>query len=279
MSQRLNIDLLRTFHAVARYQRFKDAAHSVHRSASTVTTQIHKLEALVGRPLFYRNNQGTVLTLYGKKLLEQTNDFLLSHDRLLASITEQTMQGKIRLGLPDAYASGFMRDFMPLLIATHPLLELEIEARSSATISDMFSRRQLDLAIVVTATPLERGELLCQTQPVWATAAHYKPKQGPLTLAVQLEGCPYRDSMIRALKSCGLDYRILLESMSWPAVEACVLNGFAMGVVEKSRLGAGFIQPEQELPPLPPHYLYLLTDSESPLALHLHERLMAEFRI
>jgi DNA-binding transcriptional LysR family regulator len=48
MSKQLNVDLLRTFHAVARFRRFNEAAQHVHRSASTVTTQIQKLEALIG---------------------------------------------------------------------------------------------------------------------------------------------------------------------------------------------------------------------------------------
>lgn len=70
MSKQLNIDLLRTFHAVARFRRFNEAANHVHRSASTVTTQIQKLEDLVGQRLFSRSNQGVELTMYGKKIAQ-----------------------------------------------------------------------------------------------------------------------------------------------------------------------------------------------------------------
>ena len=92
------IDLLRTFHAVARFRRFNEAAEHVHRSASTVTTQIQKLEDQIGQRLFTRSNQGVELTLYGKKLLGETTEFLKSHDRLLIALMPQRMQGKIRLG-------------------------------------------------------------------------------------------------------------------------------------------------------------------------------------
>jgi len=66
-NQRLNIDSLRTFHAVARFRRFK-RLQTRSSQRLTVTTQIHKLEELVGQKLFNRNNQGVELTMYGKKL-------------------------------------------------------------------------------------------------------------------------------------------------------------------------------------------------------------------
>ncbi len=281
-NQRLNIDLLRTFHAVARFRSFKEAANHVHRSASTVTTQIHKLEELVGQKLFNRNNQGVELTMYGKKLLSETTDFLKSHDRLLASLTPQPMHGRIRLGLPDSYAPAFMRDFLPMLIADNPLLELEVDARSSGELLAMFSRKQVDLALVVSAHPLEQGERLSDIQPVWVVAEHFKaPEQSPLPIAVQLTGCPYRESAVRALKEHGVYYRIMLESASSPAVEACVLGGLAVGMIEESRMTAGLtrIIPGAALPDLPAHHLYLLSDSSNHLALHLHEQVKAGFSI
>ncbi|WP_438869108.1 LysR family transcriptional regulator [Pseudomonas sp. L1(2025)] len=282
MSKQLNIDLLRTFHAVARFRRFNEAANHVHRSASTVTTQIQKLEELVGQRLFSRNNQGVELTMYGKKLLSETTDFLKSHDRLLASLSPQRMQGRIRLGLPDSYAPAFMREFLPQLIADNPLLELEVEARSSGELFTMFSREQIDLALIVSAQPLEQGEQLGSIQPVWVVSDQFKlPEQAPLPIAVQLTGCPYRASAMRALKEHGTYYRVLLESASSTAVEAAVTCGLAVGMIEESRITTGLTQniPGAQLPDLPIHHIYLLSDSANYLALHLHEQLKKNFNI
>ncbi|RMT85577.1 hypothetical protein ALP39_01117 [Pseudomonas marginalis pv. marginalis] len=282
MSKQLNIDLLRTFHAVARFRRFNEAANHVHRSASTVTTQIQKLEDLVGQRLFSRSNQGVELTMYGKKLLSETTDFLKSHDRLLASLSPQRMQGKIRLGLPDSYATAFMRDFLPQLIAENPMLELELEARSSGELFTMFSREQIDLALIVSAHPLEQGEHLGSILPVWVVSEQFTPpEQAPLPIAVQLIGCPYRASAIRALKEHGVYYRILLESASSTAVEAAITCGLAVGMIEESRITNGLTKtiPGVQLPELPRHHIYLLSDSANHLALHLHEQLKKGFNI
>ncbi|MGB3127766.1 MAG: LysR family transcriptional regulator [Pseudomonas sp.] len=278
MAKHLNIDLLRTFHAVARFQRFNEAAEHVHRSASTVTTQIQKLEDQVGQRLFIRSNQGVELTPYGKKLLGETTEFLKSHDRLLISLMPQRMQGKIRLGVPDTYAPSFIEAFLPGLIADNPLLELEVEARTSGELLNLFMANQLDLTITVSALPLAQGERLGAVQPLWVAAEtfSYLPS-APLPITVPVAGCPYRAAALQALKDHGVYHRLLLESPNSSAVEACVRSGVAVGLMEQSRMGQG-LKHMTELPPLPAQHLYLLCDTGNALALHLHEQIR-HFRV
>ncbi|ELQ15761.1 LysR family transcriptional regulator [Pseudomonas fluorescens BRIP34879] len=272
MPRQLNIELLRTFHAVARFRRFNEAAEHVHRSASTVTTQIQKLEDQVGQRLFSRNNQGVELTLYGTKLLGDTTEFLKSHDRLLISLMPQRMQGKIRLGVPDTYASAFIQAFLPRLIADNPLLELEIEARTSGELLNLFMANQLDLAITVSAQPLAQGERLGEVQPLWVAAQHFScPPNAPLPVTVPIAGCPYRAAALQALKDHGIYHRLLLESPNSSAVEACVRSGVAVGLMEASRMGDGLMQ-MTDLPVLALQHLYLLCDTGNALALHVHEQ-------
>lgn len=278
MAKQLNIDLLRTFHAVARFGRFNEAAEHVHRSASTVTTQIQKLEDQVGQRLFSRSNQGVELTLYGKKLLGETTEFLKSHDRLLISLMPQRMEGKIRLGVPDTYAPAFIQEFLPRLIADNPLLELEIEARTSGELLNLFMADQLDLTITVSAQPLAQGERLGPVQPLWVASERFNcPPHAPLPITVPIAGCPYRAAALRALKDYGLYHRLLLESPNSSAVEACVRSGVAVGLMEESRMGEGLVH-MTELPPLPAQHLYLLCDSGNALALHLNEQIR-HFRV
>ncbi|AZF04397.1 LysR family transcriptional regulator [Pseudomonas sp. R5-89-07] len=282
MAKQLNIDLLRTFHAVARFGRFNEAAEHVHRSASTVTTQIQKLEDQVGQRLFSRSNQGVDLTLYGRKLLGETTEFLKSHDRLLISLMPQRMQGKIRLGVPDTYAPAFIQEFLPRLIADNPLLQLEIEARTSGELLNLFMANQLDLTITVSAQPLAQGERLGPVQPLWVAAEHFDyPPNAPLPITVPIAGCPYRAAALQALTDHGIFHRLLMESPNSTAVEACIRSGVAVGLIEESRMGEGLTQviAGVELPPLPMHHLYLLCDSSNALALHVYEQVKDSFSV
>ncbi|WLH70053.1 LysR family transcriptional regulator [Pseudomonas sp. FP2309] len=282
MTKQLNIDLLRTFHAVARFGRFNEAADHVHRSASAVTTQIQKLEKQIGQRLFSRNNQGVELTLYGKKLLGETTEFLKSHDRLLISLMPQRMQGKIRLGIPDTYAPAFIQACVPQLIADNPLLELEVEARTSGELLNMFMANQLDLTITVSAQPLAQGERLGPVQPLWVAAEHFShTPNAALPITVPVAGCPYRAAALQMLKDHGTYHRVLLESPNSSAVEACIRSGVAVGLIEESRMGEGLTQQIAgiTLPPLPEHHLYLLCDSSNALALHVYDQVKHNFHI
>ena len=103
----------------------------------------------------------------------------------------------------------------------------------SAELIDLFSRQQLDVAVVVSQNALEHGEWLRSTRPRWAAAPGFSfDPSRPLPLVLPLKGCPYREAALQALKAQGIPYRILLESANWPAVLACMKSGLAVGIVE-----------------------------------------------
>ncbi|HGY2116027.1 TPA: LysR family transcriptional regulator, partial [Pseudomonas aeruginosa] len=56
MSANLDIELLRTFHAILRFGRFLAAASHLNRSPSAVSTHVRRLEELAGGRLFERDN-------------------------------------------------------------------------------------------------------------------------------------------------------------------------------------------------------------------------------
>ena len=278
MGKGLDINVLRTFQAVARLGRFKEAADYVHRSPSAVTTQIQKLEEKVGQQLFARSNQSVELTPAGRHLLGEATRFLMAHDRLLATLSPQQITGKVRLGVPDGYAANLMSDFLPVFVASNPKLELEAVARSSAELIDLFARQRLDLAVAVSSEDWQQGEWIRSTQPRWAAAPGFNHDASrPLPLALQLKGCPYREAALQALKAQGIAYRILLESANWHAVLACMRSGLAVGIVE----GLDNADPSltyvegMGLPDLAEHHVYLLTDTSHHVALHLNGMLKA----
>ena len=274
MGKGLDIDVLRTFQAVARLGRFKDAADYVHRSPSAVTTQIQKLEEKIGQQLLLRSSQSVELTPAGHQLLDEATRFLLAHDRLMAALSPQQMTGKVRLGMPDGYVADLMGDFLPVFVASNPHLELEVVARSSAELIDLFSRQQLDVAVAVSQNALEHGEWLRSTRPRWAAAPGFNlDPSRPLPLALQLKGCPYREAALQALKAQGISYRILLESANWHAVLACIKSGLAVGIVEgmeRADTSLEFVE-AMDVFGLAEHHVYLLSDTAHPVALHLHE--------
>nr|AFR69329.1 lysR family transcriptional activator SpiR [Pseudomonas sp. Q71576] len=280
MSRQFDVAVLKTFHAVARFGRFKDAAIYVNRSASAVTVQIHKLEEQVGHRLFHRNNNVVELTPFGRKLLGYTTDFLVAHDRLITSLAPQRLLLKLRLGVPDVYVAKFMKDLLPTFTLSNPMLELEVEARSSGELFDLFSQQMLDITLLVASQCPQDGEFLCSTSPRWVVSPAFKYDPGqPLPVSVHLHGCPYREAAIRALKTAGIKFRIFMESSSFTAVEASVMSGLSIGVMENGLVDRRANRSVQgiELPDLDEHFICLLTNSNSPAAVSLRNAIFEQF--
>ncbi|AZC31813.1 LysR family transcriptional regulator [Pseudomonas chlororaphis] len=280
MSRKFDIAVLKTFHAVARFGRFKEAARYVNRSASAVTVQIRKLEEQVGYRLFHRNNNVVELTPFGRRLLGYTTDFLVAHDRLITSLSPQFLLPKLRLGVPDTYVAKLMSDLLPAFTLNNPMLELEVEARSSGELFDLFSQQMLDITLLVASQCPQNGEFLCTTSPRWIASRTFKydPDQ-PLPISVHLHGCPYREATIRALKTAGIKFRIFLESSSPTAVEASVMSGLAIGVMEDGLIGKQVAKSVQgiELPDLAEHSICLLTSTANPAAVCLRKAIYEHF--
>ena len=66
----MNVDLLRSFFAMAGHGSLNQAAVRLHVSQSTLTRQLRTLEQAVGGSLFERSPGGVALTATGHALLE-----------------------------------------------------------------------------------------------------------------------------------------------------------------------------------------------------------------
>ncbi|WP_431494994.1 LysR family transcriptional regulator [Pseudomonas brassicacearum] len=239
MAAILDIDLIRTFHAVARIGKFSAAAEQLHKSPAAVSVHIQRLEAVAGGRLLNRDNQSVSLTALGKRLLVATTELLSTHDRVLADLHGTRLAGRITLGVPDEYAEHVIRDILPTFAAAWPNVVLELKTAPSYALRDLVQRGKLQAAVV--AQPKGQasasGQVLVSTTPVWVGPAHVTmASMEPLPLAVHAAQCPYRQAMMEALRQSGRRTRVVLESPSNQAVKACVEAGLAISLIDRARV-------------------------------------------
>ena len=82
----MDIDLLRSFVSVVDAGGFTRAGERVHRTQSTVSQQIRRLEEQVGRPLLQRNGKQATLTEEGERLLSYARKILALAQEALAEL-------------------------------------------------------------------------------------------------------------------------------------------------------------------------------------------------
>lgn len=241
MTAILDIDLIRTFHAVARIGKFSAAADQLHKSPAAVSVHIQRLEAVAGGRLLNRDNQSVSLTALGQRLLVATTELLSTHDRVLADLHGTRLAGRITLGVPDEYADHVIRDILPTFAAAWPNVVLELKTAPSYALRDLVQRGKLQAAVVAQPKGLANAEVqvLVSTTPVWVGPAHtMAASMEPLPLAVHAAQCPYRQAMMESLRQSGRKTRIVLESPSSQAVKACVEAGLAISLIDRGRVTA-----------------------------------------
>ena len=93
LSVSLEIDLLRSFVAIAQAGSLSRAAQRIARTQSALSQQMKRLEDIVDQPLLQRTGRGVVLTNPGERLLGHAQRILRAHDESMADMSGRGLSG------------------------------------------------------------------------------------------------------------------------------------------------------------------------------------------
>src|SRR5260370_38166775 len=101
----LDLQLLRSFVSVVDAGSFTRAGERVHRTQSTVSQQIQRLEEQLGRPLLHRNGRQVTPTDGGERLLPYARRLFALADETPHCIARAQGQGHLRPGISEGFAA------------------------------------------------------------------------------------------------------------------------------------------------------------------------------
>jgi DNA-binding transcriptional LysR family regulator len=238
MERRMNfdIDCLRSFLVVADTMSFSRAAESVGRSQSTVSQQIAKLEAQIGKGLLTRRKGRVIdLTSEGGKLVRYARRILQLNDEAYASMSDDVLAGFVRLGVPLDF---FGRDFTAWLARfknKHPMVGLEVEANQSENLMKRCARGEFDLAFFKQETGAKNGTVALREQLVWVSGPNYAPDAGEsVPLILFPEGCAYRRCAVAALKDHKRPWHLSFVSPSFECLKSAAVEGMGVTVLARA---------------------------------------------
>lgn len=148
MSQSLDIDLLRSFVAIAETGVLGQAALRVGRTQSALSMQMQRLEGIVEQPLLHRTGRGVTLTATGERLLVRAGELLRKHDEALAELRGEQLSGVLRFSCPDDYAVVFLPYLLQGFASLHPRVQLEVMCAPTPRLHELLARHAVDLALV-----------------------------------------------------------------------------------------------------------------------------------
>src|SRR5258707_13398688 len=192
----LDLDLLRSFVSVVDAGGFTRAGERVHRTQSTVSQQIRRLEETLGHPLLHRNGKQATPTEEGERLLSYARRILALAEEARDVVARPAGDGVVRLGIPEDFAAYRLAEVLSGFARARPGLRLDVRCGLSVRLARDLERGELDLALHKRDAG-EGGAAAIATWPErlhWvASRRHPVDTKGSVPLAVFEQGCLYRN--------------------------------------------------------------------------------------
>ncbi len=227
----LQIDWLRSFVAAVDAGTLSGATSEVHRSQSAVSMQLKKLESAAGRALLVRGARQLQLTHDGQTLLGYARRMLDLQAEAQLALQGESISGRVRLGVPDDYASKYLTPVLKRFAPRHGGVEIELDCEQSTSLIPRVAKGELDLALV-SRDHARRGTLLFHEPMVWVGAAQFEAwKRQPLPVAVYEQASLGRRSAVNALAQQGRPYKVVYNSSNLAGQIAAVESGLAVAAL------------------------------------------------
>ncbi len=225
----LDLDLLRTFVAVADLNTFAAAAAAVCRTQSAVSQQMQRLEQLVGKELFARHGRNKLLTEHGIQLLGYARKILRFNDEACTSLMYSNIQGVLTIGASDDTSDTILPYLLNQVTSIYPKLAIDVRVKRNPFMMEMLNQGEVDL-VVTTSSLMNFAFQVLRTSPtLWYCSADYIFQPGEAIPLVLLdEPSPYRDMAIDHLNEAGIAWRISYVASTLAAVRAAVKAGLGV---------------------------------------------------
>jgi DNA-binding transcriptional LysR family regulator len=275
----LDLELLRSFVSVVDAGGFTRAGERVHRTQSTVSQQIKRLEEDVGQPLLNRNGKDVTPTEAGERLLSYARRLLSLAEEARDVMARPGSEGAIRLGVPEDFAAYRLAKLLAAFSRSHPALRLDVRADQSTHLKRDLERGELDLALFKRTAGEGTGIAVWPERVHWVTSKS-RPRDtstGSVPLIGFPAGCLYRSRAIHALESVGRAWHMAYSSSSLAGIQAAVAAGMGLSILSEIAIQADHrvLTAKDGFAPIDRTEVALVAAPEaSPATLRLAERLV-----
>jgi DNA-binding transcriptional LysR family regulator len=277
----LDLELLRSFVSVVDAGGFTRAGERVHRTQSTVSQQIKRLEDDIGQPLLNRSGKDLTPTEAGERLLSYARRLLALAEEARDVLTRPGNEGAVRLGVPEDFAAYRLAKLLAAFARSHPNLRLDVRADQSTNLKRDLERGDLDLALFKRAAGEKGGIAVWPERVHWATSKVHPAhsKTGSVPLIGFPVGCIYRAGAIHALESAGRAWHMAYSSSNLAGIQAAVAAGMGLSILSEMAIQADHrvLTAKDGFSPIDKTEVALVASPDaSPATLRLADRL-AEF--
>ncbi|MET0133611.1 MAG: LysR substrate-binding domain-containing protein [Kibdelosporangium sp.] len=244
---RLTLQQLRYFLAVAAEKHFTRAAEQVNVAQPSLSKQIQGLEAELGAPLFSRVRGNVSLTAAGEALMPIARRILADVDVARLEVGELVglRRGRVRVGATPSLCVSVFADVLGRFHERYPGIRLLVEEGGSRDLSRALVRGELDLALVIVppegSDPALTSRIVLREDLMVASAADRPaPVNRPTIRLIDLrdrpmvmfrQGYDLRETTLQACRAVGYEPRLAVEGGEMDAVLRFVEAGLGVAIV------------------------------------------------
>jgi DNA-binding transcriptional LysR family regulator len=250
--QHLNIpiEIVRTVVAISETGSLSKAAERLGVSQPAISSQIKRLQSLVGGSLFVKTANGTTTTELGQLALQQARRILEANDQLLRLGGNNDGPQALRLGLGTMFVSAFLRSR-----TTETLADIFVHADHSTSIGRGLVDGYIDIACIyeTRAIDSEVQQMIVNeySDPlVWVRSRDFVLSPGA---PIPIVTWPADDWMISTLTKHGLTFKIVFNASDFHTRLSAVKAGIGLTAMPEGMVPADLVKAtEYYLPALPP---------------------------
>lgn len=237
MIKQLSMDNLRTFVSVIEQGGYAKAGEFLGRSQPAISLQIKKLEEQLGRQLFTKVGQRHVASADGNWLYGKAREILELNDSIFRALMPAPLSGRLRLGIPNEFASTLLPGLIGEFSKRYPDVSLEVTSALSRDLLHTSRRDQFDL-ILALQNPDEKtqGEVILEDDMVWVGDATRPFISDSISLVLAPDGCMYRSRVITQLKQQTRAWKITYTNADLSGLVAAIQQGLGITALARSSM-------------------------------------------
>ena len=223
----LDLDLLRSFVSVVDTGGFTRAGERVHRTQSTVSQQIRRLEEGLGYPLLDRHGKQATPTEQGERLVSYARRLLALEQEARDVVARPGSEGVVRIGIPEDFAAYRLTELLSDFARSRPGLRLDVRCGVSV------NGGELDIALFKRDAGEGGGTAAWPERLHWVTSRKHPInfRRDPLPLVMNEQGCLYRTRMINAAEAAGRTWHMAYTSPNLSGIQAAVSVGIGVSIL------------------------------------------------
>ena len=245
-------ELLRSFVAVVQAGSFTAASARVSFTQSTVSQHIRRLEEILCCCLLERDTRNISMTRQGEAAYRYAGQIISLMDEAFTAVSGPTLNGTIRLGLSEDFASEGLTHALSNFLRRNPDVELHIATGMSGDLFRGLDEGKYDLVFAKRVGNSRRGQVVRTERLYWCVGPHspLKGTEAILSLALHPSPSVSRTRVLETLNAVGLPYRITTVSSSVAVLKAAAMAGLGISAFADYVVPQGLVRLERDMPDL-----------------------------